>query len=236
MMIPSRTPIDALLNGGLQTGLVTHVYGPAGSGKTTFALHASVCAAELGYGILYLDVEHAFPVNRLVQVLGGVRNDNLLSRIRIIRPASFQEQRDLFSELKESGGKPWGVSDLALVVIDTIGSSYRLETARRPQGVVFRELIEGQMPALLRAAKKFGIAVLVLNQVTSNLSSAEDMRPVGGDAITRYARYQVRLEIEETESCTRWATIEKTPKRIEVGKKVRFALTSNGIAQTAMLA
>jgi DNA repair protein RadB len=234
MMIPSRTPIDELLNGGLQTGIVTHVYGPAGSGKTTFALHASVCAAELGYGVIYFDAEHTFPVNRLVQVLGGEEDDILFNKIKVIRPVSFQEQRDLFRELKESGGKPWGARNLALVVVDTIGSNYRLETARRPQGKVFRELIEEQMPALLRVAKRFDIAVLVLNQVTSNLSGAEDIRPVGGDAITRYARYEVKLEIEETETGMRWATVKKNPKHAQVGRKVKYVLTSNGITQPAI--
>ena len=235
MRIPSRTPIDALLNGGLQTGLLTHVYGPAGSGKTTFALHSSVSTAELGHCILYFDAEYTFPVNRLVQVLGGGKTDSLFNRIRIIRPDSFQEQRDLFIELKESGGKAWKVPDLALVVVDTIGCNYRLETARRPQGRVFRELIEEQMPALLRAARKFDIAILILNQVTSSLSSTEDNRPVGGDAISRYAKYEIRLEIEEKETGMRCATIEKTPKHVQVGRKARYVLTSTGITQPVLL-
>jgi RecA/RadA recombinase len=231
MKILSRTPLDALLDGGLQTGVVTHVHGSAGSGKTTFALHASVSTAQLEHDVLYFDTEQTFPTSRLVQVSGYEGSDILFQRITVVQPLSFQRQADLFSQLAESGGEPWKLHNLALVVVDTIASNYRLEIAKRPQGRVFKELVEKQMPALLRAARKFDITVLILNQVTSNLSSAQ-VRPVGGDAVSRYSKYQVELEIEEIEPGTRSATIEKAPKN-NAGKKVRYILTSTGMTEPA---
>jgi RecA/RadA recombinase len=231
MMICSGTPIDTLLDGGVQTGLVTHIYGPAGSGKTTFALHASISAAVDGHNILYLDTEQTFPTSRLLQVMGKEINEEILHRIIISQPSSFQEQGNQFSELRKNGGDPWGASDLRLVVVDTIGNYYRSETSKRPRGIVFKELTERQMPDLLKAAKRYDVAVLVLNQTTSNLSCNEEFTPVGGDAISRFTKYEIRLEIDETMNCIGCATTEKTPRKLRNGKKARYAITSTGIAQ-----
>lgn len=231
MRISSKTPIDALLDGGLQTGLMTHVYGPAGSGKTTFALHASISTALLEDNVLYFDAEHAFPPNRLLQVTGKRKNDSIFHRITVSQPASFWEQGNQFFELREKGGAPWGLRNLRLVVVDTIARHYRLEAAKRPRGRVFKELAEEQMPALLKAARRFDIAVLVLNQVTSNFSCAEGVEPVGGDAVSRSVKYGIRLETEETLGGVGWATIEKAPKRLQIGKKTRYVITSAGITQ-----
>lgn len=234
MKIPSRTPIDSLLDGGLQTGILTHFYGPAGSGKTTFALHVSVCAAKLEHSILYFDAEQTFPAGRLAQILGEQRSDKLFDKITITRPTSFREQGDLFSELTKSGGEPWCMQKLALVVVDTIASNYRVEAAKHLHGRVFRDLVEKQMSALLRAARKFDIAMLILNQVSSDLSSGE-LTPVAGDAISRYSKYEIRLEIDETMNGMRSATIKKTPNQTQTCKEVRYLLNSTGMAQPTVL-
>jgi RecA/RadA recombinase len=101
---------------------------------------------------------------------------------------------------------------------------------------VFKELAEGQVPALLRAAKRYDIAVLVLNQVTSNPSCAEDTKPVGGDAVSRSAKYEIRFEIEETQTGMRWAVLEKAPKQLLIGNKARYLITSTGMTRTAVSA
>jgi RecA/RadA recombinase len=229
MKIPSRTPIDPLLDGGLQTGIITHVYGPAGSGKTTFALHVSICTAQLGRNVLYFDAEQTFPASRLAQILGEKKSDTLSDRIAIARPASFREQGNLFSMLTKSEGKPWGLQRLALVVVDTIASNYRVEAAEHPYGRVFRDLVEKQMSALLMTARKFDIAVLILNQVSSDLTRV-GLKPVAGDAISRYSKCEIKLEIDETMTGMRSATIEKTPSPDQRCKRVRYLLTSTGMA------
>jgi DNA repair protein RadB len=235
MKLSSKTPIDALLDGGLQTGLVTHLYGPAGSGKTTFALQAAISVALLGYDVLFFDAEETLQSNRLRQVLGREESINVLRRITVSQLSSFQDQRNQFLELMENGGEPWGLQSLKLVVVDTIAKHYRLEAAEHPQGKVFRRLAEEQLPALLGAARRTDIAVLILNQVSPDFSHAQDIRPAGGDAVSRVSKYEIRLETDRTTECTRWATIEKTPKPGQTGKRVRYAITSAGLAQPAML-
>jgi RecA/RadA recombinase len=167
-------------------------------------------------------------------MLGEKKSDTLSDKITITRPASFREQGNLFSMLTKSEGKAWGLQELALVVVDTIASNYRVEAAEHPHGKVFRDLVEKQMPALLMTARKFDIAVLILNQVSSDLTFG-DLKPVAGDAISRYSKYEIKLEIDETMTGMRSATIEKTPSLDQTYKKVRYLLTSTGMEQPTLL-
>jgi DNA repair protein RadB len=229
LSIPSGTPIDDLMGGGIETGLIAHVYGSAGCGKTTLALHVSVNAALLGYDVLYFDTEAAFPAERLEQILETKRNIPVLESIAVLQPLSFREQGELFLRLARDGGEPWNLPKLKVVVVDTIAKHYRLESAMRPPVKVFRELAEKQIPALLRTARKHKVAVLVLNQVSSCVSSTQELEPVGGDAISRTSKYEVKLMLDGGEGRTGWAEIMKTPVSYQIGRKVKYAITSQGI-------
>lgn len=230
MKIPSGTPIDELLDGGIQTGIVTHVYGCAGSGKTTFALQVSINAALLGHAVLYIDAEEAFPANRLIQILGAEEDASILRRIAVSQPSSFDEQNMLLLRLSREAGEPWGLKKLKIVVVDTIARHYRIETANRPRMRLFRELAEKQMPALLKTARHHEVAVLVLNQVSSRLFGGQGLRPVGGDAVSRTSKYEIRLELEGVDEHAGWAKIRKTPMSQQIGKRIKYAITKHGIA------
>nr|MDO8099382.1 AAA family ATPase [Candidatus Njordarchaeota archaeon] len=230
MKIPSNSPIDVLLDGGVKTGIVTHVYGPAGCGKTTLALQISISAALRGYEVIYCDTEEAFPATRLLQMLGDREDTRIVQRITVSQPISFDEQHDYFLRLGAKGGRSWGLQDLRVVIVDTITKHYRTEYTRKPHVKVFRKLAEQQLPALLRAARKFDIVVLLLNQVSSDTSNARILKPVGGDAISRAVKYEVKLEKEENSNIG-CATLTKTPSPIQTGKKAEYAITESGISQ-----
>jgi hypothetical protein len=117
MRISSGSPIDNLLDGGVQTGLLTHVYGCAGCGKTTFALHLSITACSLGYDVLYFDTEQMFPASRLHQILDG-RDPAIMQRIAVAQPLSFEEQHDQFLTLHNSGGRSWSMTNLRLIIVE----------------------------------------------------------------------------------------------------------------------
>jgi len=231
LKIPSNSPIDVLLDGGVKTGLVTHVYGSAGCGKTTLALQISISAAQRGYDVIYYDTEEAFPATRLRQMLADGEDARIMQRIIVSQPISFDEQHDCFLRLGAKGGRPWGLRGLKVAVVDTITRHYRTEYTRKPRVKVFRNLAEQQLPALLKAARKFDIAVLLLNQVSSDISGARLLKPVGGDAICRAAKYEVKLEKEE--NSIGYATLTKSPTPMQIGKKTDYAITGAGISQPA---
>src|SRR3989339_1589394 len=56
--------IDQLL-GGYEKDIITTIYGPAGSGKTTLCLLCAMNTAREGKKVIYIDTENNFSVERL---------------------------------------------------------------------------------------------------------------------------------------------------------------------------
>jgi RecA/RadA recombinase len=230
LKIPSNSPIDDLLDGGIQTRLLTHVYGSAGSGKTTLALQLSISVAMRGYDVIYFDAEEAFSASRLQQMMRDGEAARVMQRITVSQPVSFDEQNDYFQKLGAKGGKPWGLDNLGVIVVDTITRHYRVEYLRKPRVKVFRELAEQHIAALLKAARNFDVAVLLLNQVSSDVSRPRLLKPVGGDALSRVAKYEVSLQ-KEAESGIGCATLMKSPTSSRIGTKAEYVITESGMME-----
>ena len=62
--------IDSLLNGGLERGVITEIFGEGGSGKSNFAMHFAISSLNSGKSVIYIDSE-GFSVERFMQIAGG---------------------------------------------------------------------------------------------------------------------------------------------------------------------
>ncbi len=207
--------LDDFLGGGLRKKMITHIYGPAGSGKTNICLQASVFSALSGKNVVYIDTEGGFTVERIKQLTDRFRD--VLSRIRLFEATTFREQSVAFTRL------PRAVSQYRpeLIVVDSMGALYRLELAEEDPEKTNAELAR-QVHLLLHLARKNNLAVLVSNQVyTLNGKNY----PVSGD-ILRYAS-KVIVELRR-EGEKRKAVLIKHPFLPE-GREVEFVITEKGI-------
>ena len=60
VLFPTGTPVfDALLS-GYEGGVLTALYGPAGTGKTTICLLAAIAAIRAGKKVIFVDTENPF--------------------------------------------------------------------------------------------------------------------------------------------------------------------------------
>ena len=73
----TNTPLDKILNGGIEKGSITNIYGPAGSGKTNIVLCAIIQAIKNNKKIIYLDTENSFSSERFKQLGNGVSINNI---------------------------------------------------------------------------------------------------------------------------------------------------------------
>jgi DNA repair protein RadB len=199
---------DELLGGGLVQGVLTHVYGPPSSGKTNFALMASVAAAHTGK-VVYVDAEGGFSTERLRQIVGE-KTENILGNILLIKPTTFEEQKvslGKVADISASGG------------VDSIALLYRLEEERD-----IREF--GRMLAkLLRIARKYEVPVLMLNQVYTDIDSGR-ITPVGG-AINEYWS-KIMLEAGVASDGSRFLILRKHVHKPE-GLRVDYRITNSGV-------
>jgi len=211
--LSSKTKVlDELLSGGIENGVITNFYGPAGSGKTNICLLFTLSALKKGK-VAYVDTESGFSTERFFQ-MGGTKED--LQNVIYEHPSNFQEQELSLQKLKNIEG-------LSLIVVDSFVSLYRLLLNDENITNINRELA-GQMAYLSNLSKEKKIPVIITNQVY-NVNSNE-IELSGRDVVKYWSK--CLIEIKKSDENRRLAIIRKHRSQPE-GKKVEFELTATGI-------
>ena len=213
--------LDKLLDGGIEEGVITEVYGDGGSGKTSFALMASVNAAEAGSKVLFIDCEGVSPA-RLRQIAGD-GHKKTARRILFFEPNSMKEMEDHIARSIKLAKKD---EEVGLVVVDTLVTYYRQAIGTRDEGSS-RSLVTNFVVRLHRLARDKGIPVLVTNQVYFDPESGM-MVPLGGQGIGHIAK--TILRIDRLGPGRRRMVLMKHRHRKE-GEKVDLVLTDNGLEE-----
>ena len=210
--------VDELLEGGYDSNIITTIYGPAGSGKTTFCLLASIAIADSGKKVIFMDTEGGFSIRRFNQLTD---NKDLLNSIFILKPIDFFEQKKAIERLKNMMNEQIG-----LVVIDTIGYHYRIEMGKKHEIKQINNELGLQISFLSEIARKYNIPVLLTNQVYSDFDEKSTIRIVGGDLL-KYAS-KCLMELQKGASGIRIAVVKKH-RSIAEGKEIKFRLVEKGI-------
>jgi RecA/RadA recombinase len=183
---------------GFPVGGITHIYGSAGSGKSTLAMQALNHVAIQGYGSFLIDCNRSYSPRRLLQLAD--HPSDLSNRLTVFLPRTFREQTELISKLHL-----FFDPTIRLIIIDPITGLYRQRMTPRTMITLYRELSEHQLPRLLGLAQQYQLAVLAINQVST--WKGED-RPVGGDAMGRYAAMEIHLQRVHSDNPTyRWMVV-----------------------------
>ncbi len=208
--------LNKLLGGGIERGIITNIYGVAGSGKTNLALEATISAIMRGKKVIFIDTERNFSPERFVQMYKKEK----LSSVLIKEPANFQEQHETILSLEDKLAN----LDVGLVVVDSIVALYRIEMKQENIYEVNAMLSE-QFLKLARLAKKHDIPVVVTNQVYS-LFDSDEIELVGRD-IPKYSS-KCLIMLEKLNSGRRRATLVKH-RHMPEGLSVEFEITEEGV-------
>lgn len=180
------TAVDALLDGGLDRGAITQVYGPPAAGKSTFAMASAVAAAAAGETAVYIDTE-GLSLDRLDQLAAATGAADVLDRIVISSAGDFDEQAD---RLREAAG----VADqTGLIVLDSATAHYRLRRAEEGDETDALERLGDQLAFLLGIARRHDLAVLLTNQVFTD-PDTDELHPLGGDTLAHWSATILRLD------------------------------------------
>ena len=91
-------PLDDLLGGGIESGIILKVFGEAGTGKTNMCLQASRECAATGKKVAYIDSE-GVSLERLNQICRNNYNyKKILDNILFFSPISFENQEKAINE------------------------------------------------------------------------------------------------------------------------------------------
>ncbi|KAK3281355.1 recombinase rad51 [Cymbomonas tetramitiformis] len=227
--------LDNILQGGIETGSITEIYGEFRTGKTQLC-HALCVACQMplenggGEGkALYIDTEGTFRPQRLLQIAErfGMNGPDVLDNVAYARAHNTEHQ----SELLVAAAGMMAESRFSLCIIDSATANYRTEYNGRGE-LSSRQMHLGRfLRTLQRIADEFGVAVLVTNQVVANpeggpfATAANSVKPVGGNVMAHASTTRLHLRKGRAES--RVAKIICSPFLPE--SEATFAITEQGI-------
>lgn len=194
--------LDKLLQGGIETGSLTELFGEFRTGKTQLCHTLCVtCQLPLDQGggegkAVYIDTEGTFRPQKLVAIAErfGLNPDDVLDNVAYARAHNSEQQMDLL----KMASAMMAEDRYALLVVDSATALFRTDYSGRA------ELSERQMSLaqflrqLTRMAEEFGVAVVLSNQVVANpdgMSFAKDAtKPIGGNIIAHASTTRLRLK------------------------------------------
>lgn len=217
--------MDRLLDGGVFTGGITHVFGEAASGKTTLALQFVSATLRLGMKIAYINTESTSPIEKLEQI-SGRKYESISPGIRLLHPTSFKDQGLIIDDLEL-----YVRENTRLVVIDTITRLYRTVLKGKKTNYKAHRELNMQVGILKGLAKQKDIAVLVLNQVRGVLEKHGEIEPVARNILDYWSDYVIRIKKNRK-------TGERLIEKLRPGEtrvQERFHLTNSGFSVISAL-
>jgi DNA repair protein RadB len=222
--------IDELLGGGFESGTVTQLYGEAGSGKTNICLQVAVKCARKEESVIFIDSE-GFSPERFLQIAqsrtGGDEDvESIARRIMIYEPQSFEQQISCIKEIDAVIKEKEGKNKVSLVILDSATLFYRLELDDE-RSIYLRRALANQIMHLLEIARRYGLAVLITNQVYADIENGK-LRPSGGSALEHLSKVIVQLEKVPGGRGKRRAVLKKHRSMPE-DTACEFFITSKGV-------
>lgn len=213
--LPLDCSLDKLLNGGLEIGVITEIYGEGGTGKTNICIQAAKSCARHGKRTIYIDAE-GVSKDRLLQVF---KEKKALEKVLFFSPFSLKEQEEMIKKAVKI--------DSGLIIVDSTNLFYRLEMDAN-KAAATRSLTK-QLVQLQIEARRKNIPVIVTGQV---YLAGEEVKPFAGRSIDHIAKTIIRIEktgsISTEGKEERQAVIIKH-RSISEGKQIRFFITGDGI-------
>lgn len=158
-------PLDELLGGGLEQGIITRIYGEAGSGKTNFCLQAARQCILSGKKVGYIDTE-GVSIERIKQICNDYDFKKILRDILFFTPDSFESQEQMVCDAITTKG-------IGLIIIDTITMFYRLNLEQDKESAI--RSFTRQITNLQVAARQKNLIVVITEQVYTD--KAGEVKP-----------------------------------------------------------
>jgi DNA repair protein RadB len=215
--------MDEMLNGGYEPEIITTIYGPAGSGKTTICLQAIKSVVDMGNKAIYIDTEGGFSVERFLQLFKNHEQGLLaLKQISIAKPPKFEDQKQAFLYLKEQM-----MPDVGILVVDSISMLYRTSLGESKDTPEVSRALSRQISLLIETAQKHKIPIIVTSQVYSMVDGTDKTKLYGGEFMKYASKCLIELNYD-TDKKERTIQLRKHRSMPE-SNPIRFKIGMEGI-------
>lgn len=228
-----NTFLHVRLEGGIETGSLTELYGEFRTGKTQLC-HTLCVSSQLptesggGEGkAMYIDTEGTFRPQRLMAIAErfGVDAEMVLENVVYARAHNTTHQMTLLKQACALMSE----DRFALLVVDSATALYRTDFMGRGELSERQTHLAQFLRQLSRMAAEFGIAVVLTNQVVANPDGMqfqkEAIKPIGGNIMAHASH--TRLQLKKGRGENRICRVVDSPTIAEA--EASFAVTGNGI-------
>jgi len=153
--------LDEILGGGIRNGLITDIFGEAGTGKTQLAMQISVNSLLQGGKILFHDTTGEFRPERMLEMMeSNNNNSNLLNNVEVARITNVAEQKKFLTKLNEK-------NNFSLFIIDNVTSLFSFEYSKVNQSLERDKSLMEYVHNLSTIAIENKIPIIMTNGITS---------------------------------------------------------------------
>jgi DNA repair protein RAD51 len=226
--------LDKLLDGGIETGSITEIFGEFRTGKTQICHQLCVtCQLPVDQGgaegkALYIDTENTFRPSRILAIAEryGLSGDDVLENIAHAKAYNSDHQMSLLKKACEMMSE----SRFALVVVDSATALYRTDYSGRGELSARQMHLAKFLRTLARIADEFGVAVVITNQVVAQVDGGsmftpDPKKPIGGNIMAHAST--TRLSLRKGRGELRVCKVYDSPCLPE--SEATFAISTNGI-------
>jgi DNA repair protein RadB len=176
---------NVFLGNGFERKIISLIYGPPASGKTTLCLQTALNIAKTGR-VLFIDSENGFSINRLKQM--DPNYTEYLENIIVVKVKDFDEQIKVFENIE--GIVKNGNFDI--IIVDTIGMQYRKALQESNNYVHINEKVLSGLRKLKHLAEDNNIPILITNQIYTNMKG--ENIGVGGRMMSGFGKCLIELK------------------------------------------
>lgn len=226
--------LDTLLQGGIETGAITEVFGEFRTGKSQLCHTLAVTAqlpVDMGGGegkVLFIDTESTFRPTRIVPIARrfGLDETDALENIAYARAYNADHQFQLLNQAAQMMSK----ARFSLLIVDSIMALYRTDYSGRGELSSRQNALAKFLRQLQRLADEFGVAVVITNQVVAQVDGAalfnpDPKKPIGGNILAHAST--TRLYLKKAKGANRICKIYDSPCLPE--GDTTFAIGQGGI-------
>ncbi|VIO97510.1 DNA repair protein RAD51 homolog 1, putative [Brugia malayi] len=230
--------LDRLLGGGVETGSITEIFGEFRTGKSQLCHTLAVmCQLPVDMGgaegkCLWIDTEGTFRPERLLAVAERhkLSPQDVLDNVVYARCYNTDHQMQLLVQASAMMAE----SRYALLVVDSATSLFRTDFSGRGELASRQMMLAKYLRMLLKLSDEFGVAVVITNQVVSQVDAGcgmfqgETKKPIGGNIMAHASTTrQLALYLRKGRGEARICKIYDSPCLPE--SEAMFAITTHGI-------
>jgi len=183
---------DKILEGGIETGSITELFGEFRTGKTQLCHNVAVSGqltfdqggAE-GYS-MYIDTEGTFRPQRIVSIAQRfmLNGSDVLDNIAYARAYNSDHQIELLS----AAGSIMATKRFAVIIVDSAIALYRTDYTGRGELAPRQQHLGKFLRVLQGLCDEFGVAAVITNHVTAQVDGGSSFvtdpkKPVGGNVM-----------------------------------------------------